>query len=183
MVWVYKEDGTRQCGEGTEVPLNVMQNELEKIIGSDNIISAEKRTIPLFYPQICGGRNGSANAYKITEDGSKLLFDGFVGNGGFQLWIWENPTVGSMTSEDPEVPFPLGEAIKAATDNSGAASVLHGLMSHIASVGQHPTLIRELVGRKCRYYHTGDNLTLDFRPNRTNIEVNGQKEIVRIWFG
>jgi|AGTN01.3.fsa_nt_gi hypothetical protein len=62
MVWVYKEDGTRQCGEGTEISLDEMRKELETIIGKDNVLASEKRILPLMFPLVCGGPNGSVNA-------------------------------------------------------------------------------------------------------------------------
>jgi hypothetical protein len=46
-----------------------------------------------------------------------------------------------------------------------------------------PTTIEELIGRPSRYYTTGDVLTDDLIPERVNIEVNNDREIVRIWFG
>jgi hypothetical protein len=49
--------------------------------------------------------------------------------------------------------------------------------------GVTPTLIQELIGRPSRYYTTGDALTLELVSNRVNIEVNTDREIVRIWFG
>ena len=47
----------------------------------------------------------------------------------------------------------------------------------------NPTTIKELVGRPLRVYKTGDDLTLDWRPERTNIELNDKGMIVRVWFG
>jgi hypothetical protein len=46
-----------------------------------------------------------------------------------------------------------------------------------------PTIIEELIGRPSRYYTTGDALTDDLIPERVNIEVNNNREIVRVWFG
>ena len=51
------------------------------------------------------------------------------------------------------------------------------------ATGVTPTLIEEMIGRPSRYYTTGDILTEDFIPRRVNIEVNTDREIVRIWFG
>ncbi|MGZ9092907.1 MAG: I78 family peptidase inhibitor [Rhodoplanes sp.] len=39
------------------------------------------------------------------------------------------------------------------------------------------------MGRPSRYYTTGDVLTQDFVPERLNIEVSNNSEVVRIWFG
>lgn len=49
--------------------------------------------------------------------------------------------------------------------------------------GATPNTIEELIGRPSRYYTTGDVLTQDFVPERVNIEVNSNRQVVRIWFG
>lgn len=179
MVWVYKEDGTRQCGTGTEIALDEMREELAKLIGGGNILNQEKRILPLIFPMVCGGRNGHVNAYEITEDGARTLFTGIVGKNEFELWRWG----GEKLASGPEVPFPLSEAIKAASNDEEAAAIIQHLLASLAGAGQNPTNISELIGRTCRYYKTGDSLTYDLRPNRVNIEVNNRREIVRIWFG
>ena len=46
-----------------------------------------------------------------------------------------------------------------------------------------PKSVRSLIGHKCRVYKTGDVLTMDFWPDRVNIEVNASGIIVDIWFG
>ncbi|ABD06814.1 conserved hypothetical protein [Rhodopseudomonas palustris HaA2] len=41
-----------------------------------------------------------------------------------------------------------------------------------------------LTGKSLRVYHSGDILTLDYRPDRANIELSPTTErIVRVWFG
>ncbi|MEQ8817862.1 MAG: I78 family peptidase inhibitor [Thalassobaculum sp.] len=180
MTWVYKEDGTRQCGMGQEVTLEEMRTELEGLIGANNVLEAEKRILPLMFPSVCGGPNGSVNAYRITDDGVDILFHGIVGQNGFQLWIWPDPVA---VAGDPDVPLPLRRAISAANDDASVAELLQGFLSRMTAVGQQPTQISELIGRRSRHYRTGDALTMDFRPDRVNIEVNAAHEIVRIWFG
>ena len=51
------------------------------------------------------------------------------------------------------------------------------------ATGATPTTIDELIGRPSSYYTTGDVLTQDFVPERLNIEVSNNSEVVRIWFG
>lgn len=43
--------------------------------------------------------------------------------------------------------------------------------------------IETIVGKKARVYKTGDALTEDFRPERVNIELSENNEIVQIWMG
>ena len=43
--------------------------------------------------------------------------------------------------------------------------------------------LQELEGRPLRVYHTGDMLTMDFRPNRVNVELGPDELIVKVWFG
>jgi hypothetical protein len=41
-----------------------------------------------------------------------------------------------------------------------------------------------LLGKSLRVYRTGDMLTLDYRPDGANIELNpADRRIVRVWFG
>jgi hypothetical protein len=45
--------------------------------------------------------------------------------------------------------------------------------------------VKELLGRACRVYKTGDALTKDYRPDRVNIELDPQnmRSIINIWIG
>ncbi len=43
--------------------------------------------------------------------------------------------------------------------------------------------LQELEGRPLRVYHTGDMLTMDYRPDRVNIELGADQMIVKVWFG
>jgi hypothetical protein len=43
--------------------------------------------------------------------------------------------------------------------------------------------IRDLLGRFARVYHTGDPITMDWRPDRANIELDASNFIARVWFG
>jgi len=46
-----------------------------------------------------------------------------------------------------------------------------------------PVLIKELIGKKCRYYQSGDSLDRSRDPNRVNIESNSDGTIVGFWIG
>ncbi len=40
-----------------------------------------------------------------------------------------------------------------------------------------------LIGKHARIYKTGDALTGDFKPERVNIELSEDNEIIQIWMG
>jgi hypothetical protein len=130
-----------------------MRKELAMLIGEDNILGMEKRTVPMV--QLCGMPTGSVNAYEITEKGEFMLEHGFPGRQGF------NPcsTVAALNAD-----VNVGQLIGMLTKGN-------------------PTTIKELVGRLLRVYKTGDSLTLDWRPERVNIEMNDNGIIAQIWFG
>jgi hypothetical protein len=73
---VYKYDGTLQCGEGTEVPLDVMAKELTG--AGIKIESQRKSTDGLIHIAVCGSVTGSVNTYEIaSSDLDKALDMGF----------------------------------------------------------------------------------------------------------
>lgn len=43
--------------------------------------------------------------------------------------------------------------------------------------------IETIIGKEARVYKTGDALTEDFRPERVNIELSANNEIIQIWMG
>ena len=43
--------------------------------------------------------------------------------------------------------------------------------------------INMIIGKEARIYKTGDILTEDFRPDRVNIEISNDNQIVQIWMG
>lgn len=83
-VWVYKLDGSIQCEDRAAASPEEMREELAAIIGSDHILSMEKRNIVV--PRVCGHTTGAVNAYEITQEGAYILFHGFIGSGGFERW-------------------------------------------------------------------------------------------------
>jgi hypothetical protein len=154
-VWVCKSDGTIQCDQDSkEITLEEMRKQLAMIIGEDNILGMEKRSVPMI--QLCGMPTGSVNAYEITEKGEFLLENGFVGRLGF------NPCPAAVAGLDATVN--IGQMIGTLTSSN-------------------PTTIKELVGHPLRMYKTGDPLTDDWRPDRANIETNDKGVIVQVWFG
>lgn len=177
-VWVYKADGTLQCGEGKEITLEEMKKELASLIGEKGIISCKKRTLPMFIPQVCGAPTGQVNTYEITEEGAYVLFHGFVGPKGFALWIW--PV--SAGKQGPISPWPFSRGLKGEREEDAGALFLNYIAS-VTHVGATPIFITELLGRICRCYTVGDPLTKDYIPQRVNIEKYPDSTIARIWFG
>jgi hypothetical protein len=181
-IWVYKDDGTLQCGLGQEIDLPTMRAELATIIGDQNILAGEKRQRPGMFPDVCGAATGRVNAYSLTRRGLWLLFHGFVGSMGFQVWNWPNPS--DRDSENNPVPWPSWAFIE--QDDSGTkgdAKATLNVIAALTSVRQNPMTLAEIVGRPVRCYATGDVLTEDYRPERVNIERSKQGIIVSIWFG
>ncbi|WP_426924505.1 hypothetical protein [Ralstonia pseudosolanacearum] len=154
-VWVYKHNGTVQCDSSHKpTSLGDTRKTLEAVIGSDNVLSQEERTVPMI--QLCGAPTGNVNAYEITDKGWYLLRDGTVGRVGFERWSDE-----SKAHFDGDIN--IGKVIGALTS-------------------RQPQSVQELVGHPLRVYRTGDALTKDWRPDRVNIETN-EGLIVSVWFG
>ena len=169
--WVWRFDGTLQCGFGEEQPLDEARAQLATVIGERNILAGEKRQAPVMLPQVCGAPTGRANAFELTEFGFWLLVPGIIGPIGFRPW--EDAPAELM--DGGEVPFPFfakgrdTQAIK----KVGFAGV---------SGSGDPTQIDELFGRECRVYNLGDPLTMDYRPERFNIGLKDGR-ISELWFG
>ena len=161
-IWVCKDDGTIQCQENPEITLDEMRAELASLIGEANIIGQEKRSRIVI--EVCGSPTGQMNAYQITEVGKRLLFYGIRGPEGFRPCSDESQT-GVAEGRPP----------------SQALQVIRS--GNLTSTNHTPALIRDLIGRTARVYQTGDALTEDYRPERVNIELNTNQEIVDIWFG
>lgn len=161
-IWVCKFDGTIQCQNDPEIPLDVMRVQLAALIGAENILDEAKRY--RLMPQLCGLPTGALNAYEITEEGYRRLMSGIVGPQGFHLCEGSQPAKTEATRSPKSV-----------------AEILP--ISGIGSVGNIPVLVRELIGRPVRLYTTGDALTSDWRPDRVNIEQSKAGVIVDVWFG
>ena len=76
-VFVYKYDGSLQCGMGKVIPLDAMVKELEGI----KIISKESRHDGLMHIQACGTITGQANVYEIPKKDFPQAKEK-----GFRLW-------------------------------------------------------------------------------------------------
>lgn len=77
-VFVYKVDGSKQCGQGKKIDLNTMKKELAKI----EIFSAENKHDGMMRIQVCGAPTGFNNVYEINEaDLGKAL------KLGFKKWV------------------------------------------------------------------------------------------------
>lgn len=61
--FVYKYDGSKQCGEGKPIDLKVMAKELKGI----KIYSMERKPDGLMHIQVCGAPTGYANVYEIDK--------------------------------------------------------------------------------------------------------------------
>lgn len=76
-VWVYKYDGSLQCGGGEIRSLGDMEKELSGI----KVFASEKRSDSLLRTQVCGSFAGIANRYQIySTDLPKAE------KAGFKLW-------------------------------------------------------------------------------------------------
>lgn len=79
-VFVYKYDGSLQCGKGKPISLETMAQELAGI----PIISSNKKTDGLMHIQACGSITGMANVYEISSKHLKK-----AEAKGFKKWSFE----------------------------------------------------------------------------------------------
>lgn len=196
-VWVYKADGTLQCSTHGGIPAADMQKDLEQVVGP--VMKGEKRKLCGFIIQQCGAPTGNVNAYELTPLQAYLLFHGFIGPRGFRLWTCDWPSKdASVDAMDHTSPFPIGAVLAAGGSEEGRKAVMTrataggdvpfplsiamAMLAEATSVDTTPVMIRELYGRLCRVYQSGDGLTMDYIPQRVNIELDNRR-IVRIWFG
>jgi hypothetical protein len=90
LVRVYRPDGSLQCGLGRARTLKEDQEVLSGLGG--HAISAEKRTIPVFIPQVCGAPTGRSNTYVIKAAEWELILKSFIGPAGFAEWPYDIAT-------------------------------------------------------------------------------------------
>ncbi len=62
-VYIFKYDGSLQCGMGQAIPLDEMAKELEGI----KIYSKANKADGLMHIQVCGSNTGNANVYEIAK--------------------------------------------------------------------------------------------------------------------
>lgn len=79
-IFVYKYDGSLQCGQGRKVPLKEMAGQLDGI----KIYSMENKNDGLMHIQVCGSSTGSANVYEIPAKQRAAAIDA-----GFKIWEFE----------------------------------------------------------------------------------------------
>lgn len=60
-VFVFKYDGSQQCGMGKKIPLDVMAKQLKNI----KIYSKANKNDGMMHIQVCGSITGFANVYEI----------------------------------------------------------------------------------------------------------------------
>ena len=73
-VFVYKYDGSQQCGMGKKIPLATMEKQLKGI----KIYSKANKPDGLMHIQVCGSTTGFANVFEIdAKDLSEALKLGF----------------------------------------------------------------------------------------------------------
>ena len=60
-IWIYKYDGSLQCGQGSAITPEAMQKELQGI----KVFKAESRIDNLMHVQACGTPTGRANVFEI----------------------------------------------------------------------------------------------------------------------
>lgn len=77
-VYVYKADGSLQCGQGQKIAPNEMAKELAPI----QVFSSETKNDGLMRIQVCGHPTGYCNVYEISEDDLEQAL-----KLGFKKWI------------------------------------------------------------------------------------------------
>ena len=77
-VFVYKADGSLQCGQGSKVDLNTMQKEF----GSIQIFSSENKHDGMMRIQVCGAPTGQVNVYEIDVKDLEVAL-----KAGFKKWL------------------------------------------------------------------------------------------------
>ncbi len=79
-VFVYKYDGSLQCGMGKAIPLEVMAKQLTGI----PVLSSAKKNDGMMHIQVCGSITGMANVYQIPAKHLKT-----AESKGFKKWSAE----------------------------------------------------------------------------------------------
>lgn len=77
---VFKFDGTKQCGQGSQTPLAEMQKELSNV----QVYSSSNKNDGQMRIQMCGAPTGNANIYEINRDDLDK-----AKKAGFKEWIFD----------------------------------------------------------------------------------------------
>lgn len=73
-VFIYKADGTLQCGQGQKISTDAMKKELDGI----EVFSSDNKHDGMMRIQVCGAPTGNSNVYEIDQkDLEKALKLGF----------------------------------------------------------------------------------------------------------
>lgn len=79
-VFIYKPDGSLQCGMGSKIDLQAMRKEL----GNIEVFSSENKHDGMMRIQVCGQPTGFSNVYEIDEKdlqaATKLGFNKWIGD-------------------------------------------------------------------------------------------------------
>jgi hypothetical protein len=173
--WIWRHDGSIQCSDVAGESLEEAREQLALLIGEDNILQGEKRSLPCPIIQMCGAPTGQVNAFQITVQGWLLLIHGIFGMMGWAPWSDDCASGGSGG------PF-SGLVDEAGTGGADAADQVR-LVRPGGGGGGDPTRIDELYFRPVRCYRFGDPITKDHVAGRVNIVHNQRGRIVEIWFG
>jgi hypothetical protein len=79
-IFVYKYDGSLQCGLGKAVAVEAMAKELQGV----TVYSSSKKSDGLMHIQVCGSITGMANVYEIPASQQKK-----AEGRGFKKWSFE----------------------------------------------------------------------------------------------
>ena len=77
-VFIYKPDGSLQCGMGSKIELGEMKKELGEI----TVFSSENKHDGMMRIQVCGQPTGLSNVYEIDQGDLEKAF-----KQGFKKWI------------------------------------------------------------------------------------------------
>ncbi len=77
-VFIYKPDGSLQCGQGTKLKLEDMKKEL----GSIQVFSSENKNDGMMRIQVCGAPTGMCNVFEIDQKDQEAAL-----KLGFKKWM------------------------------------------------------------------------------------------------
>lgn len=80
--WVYKYDGSKQCGMGTQISAEAMEKELKGI----RVLTRKSENDGMMRTMVCGAATGQANLFEISSSDLKTA-ESF----GFKLWPPKRP--------------------------------------------------------------------------------------------